>query len=243
MTSGPLPLRMAGISRGTREKNRKARRLLAATRFRPAATCISVPAIAGSFTQADRRGVNGWPMLGSSRDLIEVLGRVASRDRDAFQILYGATSAKLYGIVIKILREHGLADEILQDVYLKIWERAGDFDAGRASPITWMATIARNRALDELRRGKVLPTTPFDEDTDLAMEAENALEAMERTDRLKALMACLDALGQERRDLILLAYYRGLSREALARRLDRPVATIKTWLHRGLTQLRGCLAQ
>ncbi len=182
-------------------------------------------------------------MLGSTRELADVLARVAKRDRVAFEIMYGATSAKLYGVVLKLLSRRGLADEVLQDVYLRIWERAGDFDASRGSPITWMATIARNRALDELRRQKVLPSSDIDGEFDLASDAEGALESMERTDKLKALMACLNALEKDRRDLVLLAYYRGLSREDLAQRSGRPIATIKTWLHRSLNQLRVCLAQ
>ncbi len=182
-------------------------------------------------------------MLGSSRDLADVMARVALRDRDAFQTLYRATSSKLYGIIVKILNRRAPADEILQEVYLRVWERAGDFDPLRASPITWMATIARNRALDELRRQQVMPTTEIDDEFDLAAETEGALEGLERTDKLKALMACLNGLEKERRELILLAYYRGMTREALAQRTGRPVATIKTWLHRSLAQLRVCLAQ
>ena len=81
-----------------------------------------------------------------------LLQRIAARDRPAFAMLYSATSAKLYGIVLRILKRRDIAEEVLQDVYVKIWERAGDFEAGRASPITWMATIARNRAIDEVRR-------------------------------------------------------------------------------------------
>ncbi len=182
-------------------------------------------------------------MLGSSRDLADVLGRVALRDRNAFQLLYQSTSAKLYGIILGILVRRSLADEVLQEVYVKIWERAGDYDSGRASPITWMATIARNRALDEKRRAKVLPVSELPEGFDMAADLEPALDRLEHSDRLKALLSCLKSLESEKREAVLLAYYRGLSREALAKRFGRPVPTIKTWLHRSLAQLRVCLSR
>lgn len=182
-------------------------------------------------------------MLGSSRELVEVLRRVALRDRAAFETLYQATSSKLYGIVLRIVIRRSLADEVLQEVYVKIWERADDFDAQRASPITWMATIARNRALDEKRRANVMPTAELPEGFDMAADIEHALGRMEQNDQLRALLSCLGVLQPEKREAILLAYYRGLSREELAKRFGRPVPTIKTWLHRSMAELRGCLSR
>ncbi len=182
-------------------------------------------------------------MLEQRRDLVDLLDRVAARDREAFEDLYRATSAKLYGIVIGILVRRSLADEVLQDVYTRIWERAGDFDGQRGSPIAWMAAIARNRALDEIRRTKLLPVTALPDGFDIAAEGETALEALEGNEKLRALMACLDQLDGEKREAVLLAYYRGCSREALSRRFGRPVPTIKTWLHRSLLQLKLCMRQ
>ena len=91
----------------------------------------------------------------SKIELSELLAQVARRDRQAFAAMYAATSAKLFGIIVRILGRRDLAEEVLQEVYVKIWERAGDFDPSRASPITWLATIARNRALDEIGRAHV----------------------------------------------------------------------------------------
>ena len=182
-------------------------------------------------------------MLQHRRDLVDLLDRVAARDREAFEDLYRATSAKLYGVVVGILVRRSLADEALQDLYARIWERAGDFDASRGSPIAWMAAIARNLALDQLRRSKAVPLVAMPEGFDVASEAAGALDALESNDRLKALMACLDRLDDEKREVVLLAYYRGCSREALSQRFGRPVPTIKTWLHRSLLQLRLCLSQ
>lgn len=182
-------------------------------------------------------------MLSSSRELASVLKRVAQEDGEAFEVLYRATSAKLYGIVVRILANRSVADEVLQEVYVKVWQRAGDYDPEKASPISWMAAIARNRALDEARRPQHTAThEDVDDLPDLAARFEDPLRGMERSDQLRALVRCLDGLDPERRKIILLAYYHGMSRDALAERFSRPTATVKTWLHRSLTQLRACLA-
>lgn len=182
-------------------------------------------------------------MLGSREELVDILGRVARQDRAAFDALYRATSAKLYGVILGIVAQRSHADEILQEVFVRIWDRAPHFDPARASPITWMATIARNRAIDEIRKRGTLPVSHMPEDFDPAAEETHPLAGQERSDELKALLRCLDQLDSEKREVILLAYYRGLSRDALADRFDKPVATIKTWLHRSLTQLRVCLSR
>ncbi len=182
-------------------------------------------------------------MLETSRDLGDLLARVAERDQHAFASLYHATSAKLYGIVVGILVRRSLADEALQEIYVRIWERAADFDATRGSAIAWMAAIARYRALDEVRRLKTTPVSEVPEGFDVADDTPTALDALERSERLRAVMACLDGLDGEKREAVLLAYYRGASREWLSRRYGRPVATIKTWLRRSLAQLRLCLSQ
>jgi RNA polymerase sigma-70 factor (ECF subfamily) len=180
-------------------------------------------------------------MLQSAQSLSEIMKKVAARDRQAFAILYEATSAKLYGIILRILSSRAIADEILQEVYVKIWERAADFDTTRASPITWMAAIARNRALDEVRRKSPLSIEDTPETMELADVFEDPLAKQERTEELAHLLSCLDGLDQEKRKLVLMAYYRGMSRDALAQKFNAPVATIKTWLHRSLIQLRTCL--
>ena len=177
----------------------------------------------------------------AQENLSLLMRKVAARDREAFTELYKVTSAKLFGIIVRILPGKGVADEVMQEVYFKIWEKAGDFEYDRASPISWMAAIARNRALDEARRRKPISIEDMPESFEPAAETGHPLDGQERSDMLKALLACLSNLDKEKREIILLAYYRGLSREALAHRYDHPVATIKTWLHRSLAQLRTCL--
>ena len=181
--------------------------------------------------------------MSSSRELAAVLTRVAQGDEDAFELVYRATSAKLYGIVLRILGSRSLADEVIQEVYVKVWQRAGDYDSERASPISWLAAIARNRALDEVRRPiNAVAHEDIDAAVDLAAPFEDPLGGAERSDQFRALARCLEGLDPEKRDVLLLAYFRGLSRDALAERFGRPTATIKTWLHRSLAQLRTCLS-
>ena len=110
----------------------------------------------------------------------DLLILVARRDRAAFADVYRLTSSKLYGIVLRILHRRDLADEVLQEVYVKIWERAADFDPKKASPITWMATIARNRALDELRRKRPVSIEDHPEALDVASDEIPALDTVLR---------------------------------------------------------------
>jgi RNA polymerase sigma-70 factor (ECF subfamily) len=179
---------------------------------------------------------------GAGADLADLMSRVATRDTTAFAALYKQTSAKLYGVVSRILPRADAAAEALQEAYVRIWEKAGDFDPARGSPLAWMATIARNRALDEVRRVRPGSLEDLPESFEPAAEEVDPLAARERSETLAALVNCLQALDEERRSAVLLAYYRGFSREALAKRFGRPVPTIKTWLHRSLAQLRDCLA-
>jgi len=174
-------------------------------------------------------------------ELVWLMAGVARGDQAAFERLYVATRAKLYGVVLRILRRTDLAEEVVQEAYLKIWNNAGSFDAKLATPITWMVAIARNRALDVVRRKGEVSI----EDEPAAMEAAgeepNPLARQEMTEELRRLLGCLGQVEEERRRLVLLAYYGGWSREQLAAKFERPVNTIKTWLRRSLAEIRECL--
>jgi RNA polymerase sigma-70 factor (ECF subfamily) len=173
-------------------------------------------------------------------DLADLLARVAARDREAFAAVYKATSAKLWGVVVRILPRRDIAEDVLQDVYVRIWERAVSFDPAKASPITWMATIARNRAIDEVRRKSTVSIEDTPESLEVEQDAPSPLDNTQMSEDLRRLQQCLQGLDPERREIVLLAY-NGLSRDELAKRFSHPVATIKTWLHRSLAQLRKCL--
>jgi RNA polymerase sigma-70 factor, ECF subfamily len=183
------------------------------------------------------------PMALEVKDITVLLGRLAARDRTAFAPLYHATSAKLFGVALRILKRRDLAEDILQEVYVKIWDKAQDFDPAKASPITWMATIARNRALDEVRKRTPISIEETPEVLTMADGAVDALSALTATEDGARLRACIEGLEPERRDLVIRAYLDGESREALGQHFNRPVNTIKTWLHRSLHQLRLCLDQ
>lgn len=181
------------------------------------------------------------PRMSSTQDIAALLQRVARQDRAAFTEVYRATSAKLYGIVLRILHRRDIADEVLQEVYVKIWERAADYDPSRASPISWLAAIARNRALDEARRKRPASIEDHPEIMEFASDDETALQAAMRGDDGRRLSECLARLEADRRQMVVLAYCEGLSRDELAAKYGQPVNTIKTWLRRSLAALKGCL--
>jgi RNA polymerase sigma-70 factor (ECF subfamily) len=179
-------------------------------------------------------------MLGQT-ELVWLLAAVAKGDQAAFERLYVATRAKLYGVTVRILRRADLADEVLQETYFKIWRSAGEFNPGLASPITWMVAIARNGALDLLRKRTEVSIEDEPQANEVSAVEIDPLANREMTDELKRLLGCMGGLDEEHRRVILLAYYNGWSREQLAAKFDKPVNTIKTWLRRGLIQIRECL--
>lgn len=177
----------------------------------------------------------------TSAELAWLLAAVAKGDRAAFERLYAATRAKLYGVVLRILLRPDLANDVLQESYLKIWSQAGQFDPVRASPMTWMVAIARNRAIDLVRQGADLSVKADAEALAVADDNPDPLARHEMTEDLKRLLACLGRLDPDRQRMLLLAYYEGKSRDELAAEFDRPVNTIKTQLRRSLADIRECL--
>ena len=177
----------------------------------------------------------------TAAELVRLLAAVADGDQAAFERLYAATRAKLYGVVLRILRRADLADEVMQEAYLKIWNSAGQFDPALASPITWMVTIARNRAIDLARKKRDVSVEETPGVLERAAESVDPLAARERREELRRLLDCLGRLDPDERRLMLLAYYNGLSREQLAAKLGHPVNTIKTWLRRSILAVRECL--
>lgn len=174
-------------------------------------------------------------------ELVWLLAAVAKGDQAAFERLYAATRAKLYGVVLRILRRHDLADEVMQETYLKIWSSAGQFDPALAAPITWMVTIARNRAIDLIRKRTEASIEEEPEAMEVAGDSPNPLARREMTEDLRRMLACMGKLDSERQRLVLLAYYGGWSRDQLSVKFDKPVNTIKTWLRRSLAEIRECL--
>jgi RNA polymerase sigma-70 factor, ECF subfamily len=174
-------------------------------------------------------------------DLVWLLGAVAKRDIAAFEKLYEATRAKLYGVLLRILGRPELAEEVMQETYLKVWNAADKFDPLTASPITWMVAIARNRAIDIVRKRADVSIEDAPEAMSVSDEAPPPLARREMTEELKRLLSCLGKLDPEKQRIVLLAYYSGWSREQLSKKLDIPVNTIKTWLRRSLLDIRECM--
>jgi RNA polymerase sigma-70 factor, ECF subfamily len=182
-------------------------------------------------------------MQSTRQHLDSLLGSVAKGDEAAFAELYQATSSKLFAIAVRILRSREAAEEVIQECYFRVWEKAGDFNPALASPLTWMAAIVRNRCIDEVRRK--VPKGVDDETVldNLAGDDEHPLVGLERQEDVARLMRCMEGLEPEKKQMVRLAYLDGMSREDLAQKFGRPEGTIKTWLHRSLAQLKGCLEQ
>ncbi len=177
-----------------------------------------------------------------AKTLGELLGAVAAQDRSAFAPLYEASSAKLFGVALRILRNRQQAEEVLQEVYIRIWRRAADYRPEKGTPMTWMITIARNRALDRRRQQK--PELRLDEASGRAETADpepGPLAQSIASEQGRALAACLEKLAAEQRGCITLAYQEGYTHGELATRFDTPLGTVKSWIHRGLRKLKECL--
>lgn len=174
-------------------------------------------------------------------ELVWLIAAVAKGDEAAFERLYAATRAKLFGVVLRILRRQDLAEEVIQECYVKIWSNAGQFNPSLASPITWMVSIARNRAIDLMRKRGELSIEEEPDAMEVAADNPDPLARREMNDDLKRLLGCVGKLEPERQRLVLLAYYNGWSREQLAEKFNTPVNTVKTWLRRSMLEIRDCL--
>ncbi|MCP8884550.1 sigma-70 family RNA polymerase sigma factor [Devosia sp. XJ19-1] len=179
-------------------------------------------------------------MQTATADIADLISRCSLRDRQAFRTLYQRTSAKLFGVVLRILRNRAEAEEAIQEVYIKIWQRSDRYVAGQYSPISWLVAIARNHALDMLRARR-----PPADDLDGALEIADAGPDPERLTASSQdgarIEACLAELEPDRAEAVRGAYLDGYSYEELAQRHAVPLNTMRTWLRRSLIKLRECL--
>jgi len=176
--------------------------------------------------------------------LATAIARIAAGERNGLQTAYRLTSAKLFGVCLRILHERAEAEDVLQEVYLTVWQKATDFDPARASPMTWLITIARNKAIDRLRsRGHASRMEPIDaagEVADAAPLAEDSLADGERSARLRD---CLVTLAAHEQKALRGAFFDGNTYEELATRMNVPLGTMKSWIRRALQKLKLCLGQ
>ena len=175
--------------------------------------------------------------------LAYALGRVAAGDALALEDIYRVTAPKLLGIIQRVLGPGADAEDVLQDVYLTVWRRADSFDPARATaPMAWMAAIARNRAIDRLRARQLRGGEDLDDVAELPDDqAVDAFEALAASEEGARLAKCLDALDNNRARSIRMSYFGGLTYEAVAREINQPLGTVKSWIRRGLAELRACL--
>jgi RNA polymerase sigma-70 factor (ECF subfamily) len=178
--------------------------------------------------------------------LYHLLAAVALQDRKAFRALYDATSAKLFGVALRVLQRDELAEDAVQDAFVAIWHAASSYQMHLAAPLTWMVTIVRNKALDIRRRARAggadAQVEPGDVDG-LADPAPGPHEQAALSRDALALADCMDTLAGRQRQAIGMAYLHDLSHSEVAGRLDLPIGTVKTWIRRGLDRLRECLAK
>ena len=180
--------------------------------------------------------------------LIALLDRIALADESALKELYGLTSSKLYGVAVRVVTNREWAEDVLQEAFLNIWKVAGSYKASLSPPMAWMGLLVRSRGLDFLRRrasDRADRMQELDEvitDT-VAGDSPNPMDTTQASEQARALHQCLGQLENKQREVVSLAYLRDLSHSELAEQLKLPLGTVKTWIRRGLEQLRGCMGK
>jgi RNA polymerase sigma factor (sigma-70 family) len=185
-----------------------------------------------------------------SRELSQLLARAGLGDRAAFATLYEQTSSHLFAVVLRISKDRGQAEDVLQEVYVNVWRSASSFDAAQSQPLTWLTRIARNRAIDSLRRAQTQPQfesrfSGEEEDHDVyddkADDAPGPLDLLSQASDARALTDCMQDLSASQRQSVAMAFYDGLSHAEVAEKMGQPLGTVKSWVRRALTSLKGCL--
>lgn len=179
-----------------------------------------------------------------AKDIENLIARVSLRDRGAFASLYDNTSSKLFGVCLRILKDRMDAEEALQEAFINVWRNSATFTTGRASAMSWLIAVARNSAIDRLRRRRVATGDPMpaeaDEIEDEAPSPEAA--AMAASDRTR-LAECLEQLEEPQRKMVRRAFFSGRTYAELAVETDMPLGTVKSWIRRSLMKLRRCLEE
>ena len=169
-----------------------------------------------------------------------LLRQVAGGDRDAFRTLYANTSRMVYSVCLSLLKDRGRAEDIVQDTYARVWDKAGGFDPEKGSASTWIVVMARRLALNELRRHKHEGPSLDDDESNFADTLAADIPFADPIGKGR-LVPCLEKLAELQRKAILMCYVHGYTNEEVSRRLGRPPGTVKSWLSRGLADLRKCM--
>jgi RNA polymerase sigma-70 factor, ECF subfamily len=184
--------------------------------------------------------------LGAANRMIDdpvapLLAKVAAQDRQAFRDLYSNTSSKLFGVLLRILTNRAEAEDALQEVFTRVWLRAGRYDPEKGRAMTWLIAIARNHAIDRLRT-RAEPTTASGDETDTLIDHRPGVEAgLVAKGQARLIIDCMAALEPDRALAVQGAYLSGQSYADLSARFNVPLNTMRTWLRRSLLQLKECL--
>lgn len=173
-------------------------------------------------------------------DLEHALARVALRDRAAFNGLYSATSSRLFAVALRMMRSRAEAEDLLQEAYIRIWNKAGSFRPGQGRALSWMIAITRNLAIDRLR-AKPVPVAPIEMAEDVPDASPTPEGAHAEKEMRAAIDRCLEELEVQRATAVRAAYLEGWSYQELADHFDIPLNTMRTWLRRSLLRLRSCM--
>lgn len=201
--------------------------------------------VRGRFCQTgEERALFEWPMaqITDRSDIEELIGKVALGDRAALATLYDATSGKLFSVCLRVLKSRTEAEDALQDVYLRIWAKAGRYAVTGHSPMTWLITVARNLAIDRLR-AKKKNHVDLDSVGELVEKRPGPEAASIAASEQRRISACFEELPPDRADAVRAAYLDGATYQALADRFDVPLNTMRTWLRRSLISLKECLSR
>ena len=180
--------------------------------------------------------------------LVALIDRIALADEKALRELYDLTSSKLYGVAVRVVTNREWAEDVLQEAFINIWRIAGAYKATLSPPMAWMALVVRSRGLDFLRRRATERADKMQELDDVISEtvegnSPNPMDTAMASEQARVLHHCLGQLGNKQREVVSLAYLRDLSHGELAEQLKLPLGTVKTWIRRGLEQLRGCMGR
>ncbi|MGC5699593.1 sigma-70 family RNA polymerase sigma factor [Pseudomonas sp. NFXW11] len=184
-----------------------------------------------------------WRIVIASLDtdqLRHLLAQCSLGDRRAFETLYREVAPRLHGVALRFMGRKDLAEEVLQESFVRIWNNAARYQAHLSAPLTWMINITRNQAIDQLRKHRERPLGELEEQQ-LEDQAPSAHEQLDSARQARALHHCLESLDAMQRQSISVAYFQGLSCTELAQHLAAPLGSVKSWVRRGMERLRRCL--
>ncbi|HKX29048.1 MAG TPA: sigma-70 family RNA polymerase sigma factor [Blastocatellia bacterium] len=177
------------------------------------------------------------------KEWVELIQQIAEGDQNALATLYDTTNRLVFGLILRVLSDTSIAEEVLLDVYTQVWRQASNYDTQRGTPLAWLTTIARSRAIDRLRSGwqDQQRKDPIETLGDTAANAASPEEMTVASERQRFVRAALESLSPEQREVIELAYYSGLSHSEIAAKLNQPLGTVKTRTRLGMMKLREAL--